>query len=143
MSESVMSEPFTVAPGHTKNVADEAALTARRFRDWLAHLDPEKVGSWGLVEEEREVVRLHVEPKALPSARPLPLRSFVITRSDEGDVIVGDPIGAAYGVGASTGEAFLQWEETARQHYLDLSEQADALHPRMLRQLQYLRRLFG
>ena len=36
---------------------------------------------------------------------------------DEGSVIVSDPLGAAYGVGASLGEAMAQWEAQAREHY--------------------------
>ncbi len=141
MSESVMSEPFTVVPGDTRDVEDEATL--RRFRDWLAHLAPEKVASWRFVEEGRKVVRVHVEPTKITSGRPLPLRSFAITRAANGDVIIADPIGAAYGIGASPSEALQQWEELARQHYKDLTREADSLHPRMLRQLHYLRRLFG
>jgi len=115
----------------------------RRLREWLAQSD---VKSWTVMDlEQEEPLRLVIEPKPVvsPGPSPLPIDSLLVERDVNGDVIVGDPSGAAYGLGASLGEAFQQWEESARQHYLDLSEQADALHPRMLRQLQYLRRLFG
>lgn len=143
MSDAVMHKPFSVQPAPaTRDVEDDDEI--RRLRAWLARSEP--IESWRYVEAEPEVViQLVIEPKALvsPGPSPLPADSLLVERDVNGDVIVGDPTGAAYGLGSTLGEAFQQWEEAARQHYQDLSEQADALHPRMLRQLQYLRRLFG
>jgi len=142
MSDAVIHKPFSVRPSPTtRDVEDDDVI--RRLREWLAQSD---VKSWTVMDlEQEETLRLVIEPKPVvsPGPSPLPIDSLLVERDVNGDVIVGDPSGAAYGLGASLGEAFQQWEESARQHYLDLSEQADALHPRMLRQLQYLRRLFG
>lgn len=143
MSDAVIHRPFSIHPSPTtRDVEDDDVI--RQLRAWLARSD---FKSWTVIEPEpKEPLRLVIEPKVAvvsPGPSPLPIDSLLVERDVNGDVIVGDPSGAAYGLGASLGEAFQQWEESARQHYLDLSEQADALHPRMLRQLQYLRRLFG
>lgn len=143
MSDAVMHEPFSIHPAPTTgDMEDDDEI--RRLRAWLAQADA--VESWKYIEGEPEVVlRLVIEPKTVVSSgpNPLPTDGLLVEHDVNGDVIVGDPTGAAYGLGASLGEAFQQWEETARQHYQDLSEQADSLHPRMVRQLHYLRRLFG
>lgn len=64
-------------------------------------------------------------------------------RLSEGNVIVADPEGAAYGVGPSYAEAMEEWTEAAREHFEDLRQQESRLHPRMRRQLVFLASIFG
>jgi len=81
-------------------------------------------------------------PRYVPTAETSPYSGLVFEVGD-GQVIASDPVGVAFGCGASNAEAVAEWEERAREHLADLRENEHRLHPRMAVQLEYLRRLFG
>lgn len=140
MSDAVTHRPFSVAPpAATPTMEDDD--WQRRLRE-VSRAWTEEIQTWEASPPEREEVPLFI-PKAVASQGPPPARGLLVERDANGDVIVGDPVGVAYGVGPSVGEAVQQWEELARQHYGELAREPESLHPRMLRQLRYLRRRFG
>ncbi len=62
---------------------------------------------------------------------------------ETGDVLAWDILGVAYGIGVSQAEAAAAWEADAREAYGDLQEHEPRLHPRLQRQLRFLRTYFG
>ena len=71
-----------------------------------------------------------------------PLRLH-LERTEDGGFVASDAFGAAYGSGGTVNEATANWETLAREHYEDLLREEQRLHPRLRRQLAFLRQLFG
>ena len=121
-------ERFTYTPPAATS-RDDSDI-GRALLDWLLH---------------RETALRSVRVVAGPSPTFFTRQGLrpLVTQDDQGNLVVSDEVGAAYGVGATYGEAFAAWTESAREHYLDLRAAEHRLHPRMLRQLEYLRGVFG
>lgn len=145
MSDAVMKEPFLFPASSATDDIRDADLQDKKRRLIQAWAARESIETWQVSELKHQMV-----PVSMAGAIPrhftrssLPAGSFLVERDDNGDLIVGDPVGAAYGLGASFAEAVQQWEELARQHYEDIRREADSLHPRMTNQLRFLEQFFG
>lgn len=95
--------------------------------------------NFGLAIQAKFVAHLAGVP-ARPTSPVSPVR---FKRDDHGDVLAWDVLGAAYGVGTTPAEATTDWEHEAREVYADLAANAARLHPRLTRQLEFLRAYFG
>ncbi len=85
---------------------------------------------------------VHVGAPAVGSSAEA-FQRLTVRLGEEGTVVVSDPEGGAYGVGQSFGEAMEHWRQAAREHYDELRLHQERLHPRMQRQLAFLRLVFG
>lgn len=98
------------------------------------------VGPAEVAQRHLFVVRSVPAALSAPSSR---MASFLSFEQTDDAVICSDLAGAAYGIGPDIASSFADWLSAAREHYDDLIEHAAALHPRMQRQLNALRQLFG
>jgi hypothetical protein len=71
------------------------------------------------------------------------LPSALLCSIEDGDTIIADVFGAAYGVATTVEEAFSRWSDAARELRDELMAEEDHLHPRMAETLLFLRRIFG
>lgn len=93
---------------------------------------------------ERDVSSFTMPPadEAVAPAQqpPFPVEVEV---DEDGNVVVSDRLGVAYGIAATGAEAFAMWREVAHETYLELAAEEAALHPRLFEQLLFLRKIFG
>jgi hypothetical protein len=94
---------------------------------------------------KREGVRSFKMPGGAESVAPAnrPPYPVEVEVDGDGNVVVSDRWGVAYGVAATGPEAFVMWEEIARETYAELAAEEASLHPRLHEQLLVLRKLFG
>jgi hypothetical protein len=137
---------FDVAEARTE--PQDLAEDARRLVDVSRHWSDVRAGSsriraggdvaygWAAVSEIRwdEPTDTQLGLTKVPA---------LLLRRTQAGVIVADPVGAAWGAGASVSEAFAEWQELANEHFGDLRANEARLHPRMRRQLEFLRAVLG
>jgi hypothetical protein len=72
-----------------------------------------------------------------------PLAEFTFALGANGEIVVADRYGAAWGEGASPSEAMEAWRAYAADVYRMLLEHKGRVHGSMQPQLEFLRRYFG
>jgi hypothetical protein len=144
MSDTLHQDPFTFPrPGRTdpNELAEEVAEVLRSFvqkrEPILAWEQPNNAHSG----QTRVVVRSSGRPGIGVSAEAH--RRLTVRCGAGNSVIVADTDGVAYGEGPTFADAMEQWNDAAQEHYQELRQNEARLHPRMQRQLAFLRLIFG
>lgn len=87
--------------------------------------------------------KVRVRATITPPTSDQPLREFSFSRSVTGQIVAADHYGAAWGEGATLGEALEAWRHDARDVYGVLLKHQGRVHRRLEPQLAFLRRFFG
>lgn len=133
-----MSDVITIRPSeaHDIDAQGKEIIRAAGFRDdMMTDLHP----AW----PESQQIMTYVTSVGAHVGSERDLASSLLVDRDGQQVVVSDPLGAAYGCGGTLGEAVADWEEAARETLVELEQARDHLHPRLVRQLVHLRRIFG